>query len=140
VSPEKISWTKTGQTEQIAGYAAEQWIGKDNTTGGTLVEVWVGGSPALIKEYIESLGKMGSGMIAGLAEQLKQSPGEGPFRYGYPLKTITYNELGSPVSTTLVKRMDDSAIDPKWFSVPAGYQEFKMPSMDQMNGGPPPGE
>jgi hypothetical protein len=133
-SPENVSWTKTGQKDQIAGYAAEQWIGKDSQTGKTLVEVWVGGKPELIKEYMDSLGNMGSGMIAGLVAQMKNSPGEGPFRYGYPLKTVAFDELGSPSSTTLVKRLDSAPVDPKWFAIPAGYQEMKMPDMGGAGG------
>jgi hypothetical protein len=137
-APDRISWSRTGQKEKNAGYDAEQWIGKDSATGKPVVEVWAGGKRELINEYVDSLGKMGSGMLASFAAQLKSGAGEGPFKYGYPLKTVTYNDLGSPGTVTLVKKLDSGPVDPKWFAPPPGYQEMQMPQGMTMPQGQPP--
>ena len=130
--PEDINWEKTGQKQQIAGYDAEQWIGKDKVTGKMNAEVWIGGSSAIAKEYYTSLGSLGrGGMIANLGEKFRAVKETGPYAQGYPLKTTTYDENGTATATTTVKKLDTSPVDAKWFAIPDGYQEMKMPSMGQ---------
>jgi hypothetical protein len=129
-------WTKTGKKETIAGYQAEQWIGND-AAGKTTAEVWVGGNPEVIAEYIDSLAKSGQSSMASLVEQMKSGLSDGPYKHGFPLKSVMYDQTGAVQATTMVKKLDSNAVDGKWFAVPDGYTEMKMPSMGQ--GGMPTG-
>lgn len=132
-SPDQTKWEKTGKKEKIAGYDAEQWIGKD-ATGKTVAEVWVGASPDIIAEYIDSLSKSGQGGMAKAIEQMRSSQGDGPYKNGFPLKSVMYDDTGVAQATTVVKKLDNSAVDAKWFEVPAGYQEMKVPAMGGAGG------
>ncbi len=129
-SQDEMKWEKTDKKETIAGYDAEQWIGKD-AAGRTAVEVWVGGNPEIIAEYVDSLARSGQGAMAKLMEKMRAGQSEGPYKYGFPLKSITYDENGTAQATTTVKKLDNSPVDPKWFTIPDGYQEMKMPAMGQ---------
>jgi hypothetical protein len=130
---DQLKWEKTGQKDTIAGYPAEQWSGKD-ATGKTVVEVWVGGKPGMISEYIDNLSTGGNPM-AKMVEQLKSGMSSGPYKEGFPLKSVMYDENGAVQTTTLVKKLDSAGVDGKWFDIPAGYQEMKMPSMPQGQAG-----
>ena len=136
-APDQIKWEKTGKKETIAGYEAEQWIGK-GAAGATTAEIWAGGNPEIIAEYIDSLAKSGQSSMAKLVEQMKAGMSDGPYKHGFPLKSVMYDENGAIQTTTLVKKLDNSGVDPKWFAVPDGYSEMKMPSMGQ-GGMPSPG-
>lgn len=129
VPHDQLKWEKTGKKDTIAGYAAEQWIGRD-ATGKTVVEVWVGGKPEIISEYIDNL-STGGNPLAKMVEQLKSGLNSGPYKSGFPLKSVMYDESGAVQATTLVKKLDSSSVDGTWFDVPAGYQEMKMPAMPQ---------
>jgi len=129
-SPADTKWTKTGKKETIAGYEAEQWIGKD-AAGKTTAEVWAGANPEVAAEYIDSLAKSGQSSMASLVEQMKSGLSDGPYKHGFPLKTVAYDDSGAVQATTVVKKLDSAAIDGKWFAVPEGYTEMKMPSMGQ---------
>jgi uncharacterized protein DUF4412 len=125
-SPEEINWEKTGQKAKIAGYDAEQWVGKDKTSGKMVAELWVGGPAELGREYYDGLGS-GGGMLGGLTAKLQAMKNSGPYGAGYPLKTVSYDDNGQPTATTIVKKLETSPADPKWFAIPEGYMEMKMP-------------
>lgn len=136
-SQDELKWEKTGKKETIAGYDAEQWFGKD-AAGKLSVEIWIGGNPEIIAEYIDSLAKSGQGSMAKLIEKMRAGQSEGPYKYGFPLKSITYDENGTAQATTTVKKLDNGTVDAKWFAVPEGYTEMKIPAMGQ--GGMPPSD
>jgi hypothetical protein len=125
---EETKWEKTGKKEKIAGYDAEQWIGK-NAAGKMVAEVWIGASPEIITEYIDSLSKSGQVGMAKLIEKMRAGQSDGPYKNGFPLKSVMYDEAGVAQATTVVKRLDSAAVDAKWFEIPAGYKE--MPGMGQ---------
>ena len=120
---ENMTWEKTGKKETIAGIEAEQWLGKSG--GKTAIEVWSGGKPEVLEEFITSAGSIAKGPAAELAKNLKKGAGSWP--QGYPLKTIVYNDGGVIVATTTVKKIDAGPVSPSQFEIPAGYSEMKMP-------------
>jgi len=129
-SPDQTKWEKTGKKDKIAGYDTEQWIGKD-AAGKMMAEVWIGASPEIIAEYIDSLSKSGQGEMTKLIEQMRAGQSSGPYKNGFPLKSVIYDDTGVAQATTVVTKLDSAPVDSKWFEIPAGYQEMKMPAMGQ---------
>jgi hypothetical protein len=126
-----IDINRTGKTETILGYKADQLLITDKDTGN-VTELWVapdlgnfmglgnsGGSPFG--------GRKQSSSAAKWEEALKGSKG------GFPLRVISHDAKGKETFRMEAKKIEPGPLPDSLFAPPAGYQKFEMPNMGGLN-------
>lgn len=126
-----IDINRTGKTETILGYKADQLLITDKDKGG-VTELWVapdlgnfmglansGGSPFG--------GRKQSANAAKWEEALKGSKG------GFPLRVISHDAKGKETFRMEAKKIEPGPLPDSLFAPPAGYQKFEMPNMGGLN-------
>lgn len=120
---------KTGKTERILGYTAEQYV---STQDGTKTEFWLAeglGTFAGLNQGGPG-GRRGGGIPAGWERALAGKP-------LFPLRVIGYDKGNKESFRMEVTAIDKQALPDGMFAPPADYQRMDMGGM--MQGGMPGG-
>ena len=125
---EKVKVTSTGKKEKINGYDAEEYVAE---TPAYKASYWVA------KNYPQADSIMKQ--LQATSSQALNSTGTGmpDFRDfpGLPIRTNV--SMGGQQYVTTITAVKMDPLPEAEFSVPAGYQEMKMPNMDALLGGKP---
>ncbi|MDQ6912946.1 MAG: DUF4412 domain-containing protein [Verrucomicrobiota bacterium] len=120
----------TGRKETILGYEAQEYVTETPSFKATY---WISTTYPGAKEITQQLQSVSNNVWKSAA---KHMPDMRDFR-GLPLRSVvTVN--GKEITSTLVSAKQDSLGDDE-FVVPKDYQEIKMPDMQSLMGGKPPG-
>ena len=125
--------SRTGKTEKILGYTAEQILVTDQEKG-TVTELWV----ARDLGTFMGMGGGGGGPMGGMGgrrnsaaaakwEEVLKGGG------GFPLRVISRNASGKQVMKMEATKIDPSSQPDALFVPPADYKKFSMPSFGGMN-------
>ncbi len=108
------NFTKTGKTEEILGYHAEEWI--DSTENGVM-HLWVTNA---LGAYLSSQNPMARSSVPEWEAWLEHEN-------MFPLRTVSMKG-GNEVSRMDVEKIDARTLDASLFTIPDGYQKMSMPS------------
>lgn len=125
--------TRSGKTEKILGYTAEQILVTDQEKG-TVTELWVARDLGVFM----GLGGGGGGPMGGMGgrrnsaaaakwEEVLKGGG------GFPLRVISRNASGKQVMKMEATKIDPSSQPDSLFVPPDDYKKFSMPSFGGMN-------
>jgi hypothetical protein len=120
---------RTGKTDKILGYTAEQIIVTDKDKG-TVTEVWFapdlgmfmglgGGNPMA--------GRRGNSAAAAKWEEALKGRG------GFPLRVVSHDASGKQAFKMEATKIDPSPQPDALFNPPDGYKKFTMPDFGGMN-------
>ena len=119
VYPSHQVWVKTGKTEKIAGFDAEQWVQKYKKKPDQISdEVWIGGGAGLGKQYTDVF----EGQMA-LINPIINAVGFDLLKQGLALRYIQYDLEAKPLTTITATKVDTAELDPALFAPPTDYTE-----------------
>jgi len=130
----KTAIERTGKTEKILGYTAEQIISRD-TEKGTATEIWV-------TSELGSFMGMGMGMAGGggggpFAE--KKGPASAKWAEalsglgGFTLRIVNTNKDGKETFRMEATKIEPGSLPDSLFVPPADYKKFEMPDLGSLN-------
>lgn len=117
VAPQLVN---TGETMDILGYECTRYL---LTDGGREVEVW---ATRELGPYISASDPMQKKGSKNAWEQMLAGAGL------FPLRVAERDRNGDQIFGLDVTEIDRGPLDEALFTIPDGYQEFKMPSMQGM--------
>ena len=127
---EKAPLKPTGRKETILGYEAQEYVSESPDFKASY---WISTTYPGAKEITQQLQAVSKNVWKSAA---KHMPDMRDFP-GLPLRSVvTIN--GKEITSTLVSAKQDSLGDDE-FVVPKDYQEMKMPNLNSILGGKPPG-
>jgi len=117
----------TGKTETILGYTCNQILVKDK---GTVTEMWVAEGLGTFMGLGNQGGggPFGGGKPAAAAKWEEALKGKG----GFPLRVISRDAKGKESFKMEATKIEPGTLPASLFTPPAGYQQFKMPSLGDM--------
>ena len=118
-SKAKVVLKKSGRSEVIAGFKAEEWTMESENGHGSL---W--GSTELGGFLNDLAGQQGQGANIEIPAELKE-------KGFFPLRVVT--DRGGKVHKMEATEVKPGSLDDSLFSVPADYAEMKMPAGGGMN-------
>ena len=114
-SGDKVPFEKTGNTKEIEGYEAHEFVFED---GPEKMVIWA----------TEELGAMPMARgpaMQGYAAAMQKVTGLSAF---FPLEMTGYNKKGKKTYRMLIKDIDEKELPDSMFLPPAGYRKMTMPA------------
>jgi hypothetical protein len=116
----KYTLERTGKTEMIAGYHAEQFISKD-LEGEGMTEVWAG-QLGISVFGLMSLNEEPSTKLSALERNLMEQG-------YYPLRLVIHQKDGKTRTVMEVTKVEKKPLSDELFLIPAGYKTMNQTGM-----------
>jgi hypothetical protein len=125
-----LDMKRTGKTETILGYKADQLLFTDKNTGN-VTELWVASD---LGNFM-GLGNRGGSPFGGRKPSANAAKWEEALKGkgGFPLRVISHDSKGKEISKMEATKIEPGTLPESLFVPPAGYQKFEMPNLGGMN-------